>query len=107
MSDKLKDRYERTPLNSEGDFYVIEGTCLSCMAPESVAPELMSYDRGTGCYFKRQPATPEEVEHAVEAVWVSCVEALHYSGDDPKILERLRARSCKSQCDALYPRHEI
>ena len=107
MSDKPKSRYERTPLNSEGDFYVIKDTCLACMAPESVAPELMGYDRETGCYFKQQPRTPGEVDHAVEAVWVSCVEALHYSGDDPAVLEQLRAKGCKSQSDALYPRRDI
>jgi hypothetical protein len=45
------------------------------------------------------PAAYEEVEHAVEAVRVSCVEALRYSGDDPEILERLRAKGCISQSD--------
>lgn len=102
MSNEPKGKQrERTPLNAEGDFYVEKDTCITCAAPEHEAPELMSHDEETGCYFKRQPETPEELEHAIEAVWVSCVEALRYAGNDPAILERLRAKGCKSQCDAL------
>lgn len=98
---------ERTPLNAKGDFYVEKDTCLICLAPESEAPELMGYDEETGCYFKRQPRTPEELGHAIEAVWVSCVAALRYAGDDPVILERLRAKGCEAQCDALSSKGDI
>ena len=100
-------KHKRTPLNSEGDFYVERDTCLICMAPEHEAPELMGYDEETGCYFKRQPQTSEEIEHATEAVWVSCVQALRYAGDDPMILERLRAKGCASQRDALSSKGDI
>jgi hypothetical protein len=96
-------KFEGTPLNAEGDFYVVKDTCLTCMAPHHEAPELMGLDEATGCYFRRQPQTPEEVGHAIEAVWVSCVEALRYAGNDPEILERLRAKGCKSQSDVLSP----
>jgi len=96
-------KFERTPLNAEGDFYVVKDTCLACMAPHDEAPELMAMDEETGCYFRRQPQTAEEEAHAVEAVWVSCVEALRYSGDDPEVLERLRAKGCTSLSDALSP----
>jgi hypothetical protein len=103
IDEMSRTKFERTPLNAEGDFYVVEGTCITCMAPHEVAPELMGLDEATGCYFRRQPQTPEEVEHAVEAVRVSCVEALRYSGSDPQILERLRAKGCKSLSDVLSP----
>lgn len=96
-------KFERTPLNAEGGFYVVKDTCLACMAPHDEAPELMAMDDETGCYFRRQPQTAEEVAHAVEAVWVSCVEALRYSGDDPGVLERLLAKGCKSLSDTLSP----
>lgn len=92
---------ERTPLNAEGDFYVEKDVCLACMAPESEAPELMGFDEQTFCYFKRQPETPEELEHAVEAVCVSCVAALRYAGRHPAILGRLRAKGAAAECDAL------
>jgi hypothetical protein len=100
-------KHKRTPLNAKGDFYVEKDTCLICMAPEHEAPGLMGYDEETGCYFKRQPQTPEEIEHAVEAVWVSCVQALRYAGNDPVILEKLRAKGCKSRCDALSSKSDI
>jgi hypothetical protein len=96
-------KFERTPLNAEGDFYVVKDTCITCMAPHHEAPELMGLDEATGCYFRRQPQTPEELGHAIEAVSVSCVEALRYAGNDPEILERLRAKACKSLSDVLSP----
>ena len=96
-------KFERTPLNAEGDFYVVKDTCITCMNPHQEAPELMGLDEATGCYFRRQPRTGEEIEHAVEAARVSCVEALRYSGDDPEILELLRAKGCKSLSDVLSP----
>ncbi|MFL6229524.1 MAG: ferredoxin [Pyrinomonadaceae bacterium] len=96
-----KKKFEPTPLNVEGDFYVEKETCLTCMAPHHEAPELMGLDEVTGCYFRRQPQTPEELEHAIEAVWVSCVEALRYAGNDPEILKRLRAKGCQARIDVL------
>lgn len=37
------------------------------MAPHQAAPELMGLDEVPGCYFMRQPQTPEELDHAIEA----------------------------------------
>lgn len=77
---------ERFPKNVPGPFYVANGECITCRAPEHAAPELMGFDEeARHCYFKRQPSTPEELEHAVRAVWVSCCEAVQYSGDDPTV----------------------
>jgi hypothetical protein len=77
----------------------VKDMCVTCTAPHHEAPELMGMDEATGCYFRRQPQTAGEIEHAVEAIRVSCVEALRYSGDDPEVLERLRAKGCISQSD--------
>ena len=93
--------HERTPLNAEGDFYVEKDMCLFCMAPEYEAPELMGYEAGVGCYFKRQPSTPEETEHAIEAVRCSCIAALRYGGNDPAILTRLIVCGSAAECDEL------
>lgn len=87
----------RFPLNAPGDFFVEDGMCLACTAPEHEAPELMDHaeDEVYHCYFRRQPETAEEVEHAVLAVYVSCCGAVRYAGSDPAILgrlERLRQR---------------
>jgi hypothetical protein len=96
---KGMSKFERTPMNAEGGFYVVKYTCITCMAPHHEAPELMGMDEATGCYFRRQPQTAEEIGHALEAIRVSCVEALRYSGDDPEVLEHLRAKGCISQSD--------
>src|SRR5215213_10239761 len=103
MGEQTDRRRRRTPLNAEGDFYVLKDLCFACLAPEDEAPELMGYDEETGCYFKRQPETPVEMGRAAEAVRFSCVEALRYAGDDPAVLELLRAKGCESRCDVLHP----
>jgi len=78
-------------LNAPGPFFVEKDQCIACRAPEHEAPELMSFDdHGGSCYFHRQPQTRDEIEHAIQAVWVACCDAVHYDGDDPQILARLR-----------------
>jgi len=78
-------------LNAPGPFFVEKDQCIACRAPEHEAPELMSFDDLAGsCYFHRQPQTDEEIEHAIQAVWVACCDAVHYGGTDPRILTRLR-----------------
>ena len=71
-----------------GDFYVRANGCIHCGAPEHEAPDLMR-TRGDGCYFVKQPETPEETDRAVRAVRASCCDAVRYGGSDPEILERL------------------
>lgn len=81
---------EATPQNAPGDFYVAKDQCIACGAPEAQAPELMRFDEvARSCYFRRQPATPAEVEQAVLAVWASCCEAVRYRGVDPDVQRRL------------------
>jgi hypothetical protein len=83
---------ERTPLNAPGPFFTERDCCISCRAPEAEAPELMAFDEDAqSCYFRRQPATPEEAARAINAVAVSCCDSVQYDGDDPAILARLRA----------------
>jgi ferredoxin len=87
----LRDATPATPLNAPGPFYVGKDQCIACMAPQHEAPELMDYDESAGtCYFKRQPQTPLETEHAIQAVYVACCDAVQYSGTDPRILARFR-----------------
>lgn len=70
---------ERYPLNVAGPFYVENGCCICCEAPLHEAPDLMAMDN-SHCFFKKQPSTPEELERAISAMHVSCVEALRYPG---------------------------
>src|SRR4051794_1324807 len=80
----------RHPLNVSGPFYTC-GRCLACGAPELEAPQLLAKldDVNRITHFVRQPATPEEIEHACRAIEVCCVGDLRYGGDDPQILRRL------------------
>lgn len=90
---------KRHPLNAEGDFYVKNKLCICCDAPRCEAPELIAYDENMHCYFIRQLQTKEETEQAINAVLSSCVEALHYAGNDPYVLERLKEQP--QSCDFL------
>ena len=83
----------RFPLNAPGDFFVEDGACMGCQAPEAAAPDLMAAvdtpEHGYHCYFRRQPSTPAEVERATVAVYVSCCAGVQYGGTDPQVLGRL------------------
>ncbi len=92
------------PKNAPGPFYVEKGYCISCEAPWHEAPDLMDHDDGKGgyhCHFKKQPEDAEELERAIMACRVSCVEAVRYAGDDPAILNRFRQLNAEYSCDAL------
>jgi hypothetical protein len=63
----MKERYHR---NVPGDFYVENGMCITCCAPEYAAPELMGFfsdpdgsDKRPHCYFKRQPRGRNKASH--------------------------------------------
>jgi hypothetical protein len=92
------------PKNAPGDFYVENRSCLKCEAPYDMAPDVMAHaEEGVDphCYFKKQPETPEEVERAVMACYVSCVRAVRYAGKNPKILKRFRELGRIDFCDTL------
>jgi hypothetical protein len=102
-SEEFVEQHRRYPLNSPGDFYVLDGMCIACTAPEHEAPDLMAHDcapdRGYHCYFCRQPKTPEELSRAVMAVRVGCCGAVRYGGTDPAILRRLGELGAAEACD--------
>lgn len=94
---------DRHPENVVGDFYVECDSCVSCEAPYHEAPDLMgrpgSSEKNYGCFFRRQPLTPDQIDRACSAVMVSCVEAVRYAGNDPEILRTLYDRGAYSSCD--------
>ena len=94
---------EPHPRNAPGPFYVERDSCMACMAPEGEAPDLMGYSESDchGCYFHKQPSTPEELERASDAIRVCCAWAVRYGGDDPKLLQRLREEGLATGCDLL------
>jgi hypothetical protein len=101
---------ERNPKNAPGPFYVLRNECLRCGAPPAEAPDLVRLDDDDddddygGCYFYKQPETEVEVEAAIMAMHVSCVEALRYGGTDPTIRRRLSLLGSGHLCDHPFPR---
>ncbi len=94
--------HPKHPQNAPGDFYVEEGLCLTCTAPEHVAPDLMGHcDDSYHCYFKKQPSTPEETTIAIRAVQVGCCGAVRYGGSDPNIISQLVALGKSDDCDVI------
>lgn len=87
MANEGVARFEK---NVPGPFYGT-GECMACGAPEVEAPHLLAPLVGDNydTYFVRQPATPDEVEHACRALESCCVAALRYGGRDPLIIQRL------------------
>ncbi len=96
--DKTPDRYSE---NSQGDFYVEDGVCTSCGAPQAEAPDLIDHSKFEygHCYFKKQPETDGEIERAIQAIAVSCIAGLRYGGTEEKILKRLYEIGQADQCD--------
>lgn len=94
---------DRHPDNVRGDFYVECNSCLCCEAPYHEAPDLMGQPgtspKNYGCFFRKQPVTPDEIDRACSAVMVSCIKAVRYAGDDPVILRSLYERGAYASCD--------
>lgn len=94
------------PANAPGAFYSENDGCITCGAPQAQAPDLVGwYEVECGdylsshCIFVRQPETPDEVEQAIRAMDVSCVQNLRYRGINPVILNRLRQMGMAHLCD--------
>jgi hypothetical protein len=96
----------RDPRNAPGPFYVVKGDCITCGAPRAEAPGLITLGDG-GCYFHKQPETPAEVNDAVRAMFVSCIEAYRYGGHDPTIRRRLAELGHSHLCDNPLEGHPV
>ena len=108
MSDR---KFDAEPENAPGNFYVERSQCVICMLPIETAPSIFGFHdasiesgshAGSHCYVARQPATPAEVKSAVEALTHSCCQAIRYAGNDPDIIDLIRAApDCSHLCDHL------
>lgn len=98
--------HERNPRNAPGPFYVLNGDCIACDAPRSVAPELVTLG-DDGCYFHRQPETEREIDDAIRAMWTSCIGVYRYAGHDPTIRRRLAELGEARLCDHPLDGHPV
>jgi hypothetical protein len=92
---------QRVPENAPGDFYVEAGRCLRCCLPHGEAPDLLNDPEKPfeECFFRRRPQTPEEIDRAIGALWMSETGALRYGGTDPEIVAKLCSRGSGHLCD--------
>jgi hypothetical protein len=84
---------ERYAENAPGDFYVEADLCILCGTPAAVAQDLVEMN-GKHCYFKKQPSTPTELGHAIEAVKSCCCGAYRYGGKDRAVIALLGTDTC-------------
>ena len=104
MSDKPKPY----PKNVEGDFYVEDGCCMTCMVPEVHAPTLMGFDEAnTHCFIAKQPTNEDEVYQAIKATWAAEVQCIRYAGENLQILRRIAEAGVADSCDNKYLIREI
>lgn len=89
---------KRYPENAPGPFYVEADMCILCGAPAAVAPDLVAINE-RHCYFKKQPSTSVELEHAIAAIKSCCCGAYRYAGVDGEVIARLGRESCDSDLD--------
>jgi hypothetical protein len=91
------------PKNVPGPFYVVDGCCTACGVPESVAPDLFSWDGNSHCYVSRQPANPDETEKALHAIRGAEFRCIRYRGADREVLIRLAELGEAEICDVAPP----
>jgi len=94
----------RYPNNVTGDFYTEGyeldgewyGVCTACGLPEMEAPDLLAPldESNSNTYFKKQARTEAEVQRAIAALEICCVDALRYGGKGKSILRQLDSSLC-------------
>ena len=103
-------KFKSHPQSAPGDFYVVNDECITCGAPQAVAPDLIGWSTDSGythCIWKKQPETQAEMVQAFDAFAASCVGCYRYAGTDPAVMERLAPEWCDyapQRSNATVPR---
>src|SRR6476620_11613250 len=83
-------KFKPHPQSAPGDFYVVQNECVTCGMPHVVAPELMAWtEDGHHCFWKRQPETPDELEHAIRVLETQEFGCHRYAGSDIRVFKRV------------------
>lgn len=99
MEDSAR-RYKGHPQSAPGDFYVVNGECLSCGVPHVLAPDLFGWEQTDDgepyghCVWKKQPQTPDEIDRAIEVIHASEAGCHRYAGSDPSVGFRVGGEYC-------------
>ena len=102
---KIKRKYKAVEENVKGDFYVEDGCCTMCGAPNVEAPELFGgFDENSKmtnehCFVKKQPESIQELEKMMNAMAVQELICIRYCGKDRKIKEKIRSIGEHNQID--------
>jgi hypothetical protein len=89
-------------MNAEGDFYVADGCCNACGVPESIAPDLFSYEiteneyhpgtKSYHCYFSKQPRSADEINKTIDIMAHQELDCIRYKGSDAQIIEEIKKK---------------
>ena len=78
----MANRNEKNPGNVSGPFYV-DSSCIDCGMCPADAPQFFRRNDNIGMTIVyRQPATPEEIHYAKEAMEVCPTESIGCDADD-------------------------
>jgi ferredoxin len=79
----MADPHDRVPQNATGRFFV-DSSCIYCELCVLTAPTVFREDLASGwAYVFHQPATPEEIALAAEALEACPTESIGAEGYDP------------------------
>lgn len=100
-----KRKFKAVNENVSGDFYVKHGCCTLCGMPHIEAPELFGGIDEKGnitheqCFVKKQPETPEELNHMINAMASQELTCIRYCGKNNYIKSRIKATGEHNQID--------
>ena len=113
--DKVVDPVAGRPSvhNTTVPFYTQDG-CITCGAPEVVAPDLIKFITNDGeidpqhlhadyhCSFVKQPRSTAEFHAVFAAMEASCIACIRYRGTDARILNLMKINGVSGYADALH-----
>lgn len=71
---------DRVPVNVAGKYYV-DSTCIDCDQCRAIAPEIFGRTDDGLSFVKRQPATPDEIASAEEALNACATTSIGNDGE--------------------------
>jgi ferredoxin len=98
-------------MNADGDFYVEDNCCTACGVPESIAPDLFSYEvteyesrpgkksKQYHCFFSKQPKSSDEINRTLDVIAHQEINCIRYKGEDNQIVEEMKKKDLQDFLD--------